>query len=142
MKNQRLILSLNLLQISSRCKEIKQKRRRIIYNALKFLNGLSFPFFNRCFSDKLNLAVEISDVERRWITRALERDYCLTRIVPYKERALTFGVDFANVDSSKIIAPECSFYRFLNNLDYSTDMLNDFPLGLRRHTRLLLITAI
>ncbi|WP_289765802.1 hypothetical protein [Bacteroides acidifaciens] len=83
-------------------------------------------------------AAEISDVERRWITRALERDYCLTRIVPYKERALTFGVDFANVDSSKIIAPECSFYRFLNNLDYSTDMLNDFPLGLRREMNAIL----
>lgn len=83
-------------------------------------------------------AAEISDVERCWITRALERDYCLTRIVPYQERALTFGVDFANVDSSKIIAPKSSFYRFLNKLDYSTDMLNDFPIGLRREMNTIL----
>ncbi|MBD5188173.1 MAG: hypothetical protein HDS96_03545 [Bacteroidales bacterium] len=83
-------------------------------------------------------AAKISDVERHWITRALERDYCLTRIVPYKERALTFGVDFTNVDSSKITEPEVSFYRFLNNLDYSTDMLNDFPLGLRREMNTIL----
>ncbi|MDE6535988.1 MAG: hypothetical protein K2K82_08300 [Muribaculaceae bacterium] len=76
-------------------------------------------------------AADLTDDERQWIESDLTRTYCATRILPYVRRAKTWGVDFVGVNPDNIKQPDEEFYRFLNDCDFSSAMLNDFSHSLR-----------
>lgn len=75
--------------------------------------------------------VDISDVEKNWMTQNLTLLYSATRILPYEKRAKTWGRDFVGVDTSAITQPPLEFYDFMNKMDYSPVILNDFTNSLR-----------
>ena len=74
---------------------------------------------------------DLTDDERQWIESDLTRTYCATRILPYVRIAKTWGVDFVGVNPDNIQQPDVEFYRFLNDCDFSSVMLNDFSHSLR-----------
>lgn len=82
-------------------------------------------------SDAFN-GVVISNAEKNWITQNLTLAYCAMHILPYEKRAKKWGVDFVGVDSTAIKQPPLEFFGFMNNLDYSPVMLNDFTNNLRQ----------
>lgn len=76
--------------------------------------------------------VDISETEKKWMVSNLTLLYCATSILPYEKRAKSWGVDFVGVDTTVIRQPPIEFFDFMNKLDYSSVMLNDFTNSLRQ----------
>lgn len=75
--------------------------------------------------------VDLTREESQWIESDLTRTYYGLYILPYVRRAKQFGADFVGVNPDSIRQPNADFYRFLNNCDFSSSMLNDFSHCLR-----------
>lgn len=76
--------------------------------------------------------VDLSDADKQRITDHLTLTYCTTRILPYVRRAKKWAVDFLGVNPDDIQQPPAEFYRFLNNIDFSPAVLEDFSNTLRQ----------